>query len=188
MLTPTSRPAAAVISRGNPLKYNDPTGHYSVDELQQHFGVNSFDELMALFGEGGRYEGNSGWYDILRAAQDGDHITAYMPDATTAISGNFIRNNQGQIEIDMGNGQIVDESVFAVFGGYHAGFEASGSYGSDYGLYQLNGVAGGHMATAISGTQAILDIYGPCRTLDCQAIGYDVAGIGGNMLYSDLPK
>ena len=66
-------------ARGNPLKYNDPTGYYSVDELQQHFGANSFDELMALFGQDGQYEGNSGWYDILRTAQNGDRIPLICP-------------------------------------------------------------------------------------------------------------
>ena len=166
--------------RGNPLKYNDPTGRYSVDELQQHFGVNSFDELMAIFGEGGQYEGNSGWYDILRTAQDGDLITAYLPDATTSLSGSFIRSAEGRIMIDMGNGQVVSESAFAVFGGYHGGFKASGAYGSDYGLYHLNGAIG-RWATATSGTQAINDTYGPaaaCRTWDCVAIGLDVASAG----------
>ncbi|MFN3786030.1 MAG: RHS repeat-associated core domain-containing protein, partial [Thiothrix sp.] len=53
--------------RFNPLKYTDPSGHYSVEELMQHFGVDSFDALLALFGAGGPYAGNSGWYDILRA-------------------------------------------------------------------------------------------------------------------------
>lgn len=62
------------------MRYTDPTGHYSVAELMQHFGVDSFDALMALFSEGGPYAGNSGWYDILRAAQDGDRITATLPD------------------------------------------------------------------------------------------------------------
>ena len=39
--------------RFNPLKYTDPSGHYSVEELMQHFGVDSFEALMALFSESG---------------------------------------------------------------------------------------------------------------------------------------
>jgi RHS repeat-associated protein len=123
-------------AKGNPLKFSDPSGHYSVGELQQHFGVNSFEELTALFGEGGQYDGNSGWYDILRAAQDGDQITAVLPDAVTSISGNFMRNADGRIQIDMGGGQIVAENVFAEFGGHQTGMTYNG-HPAEYGAYYL---------------------------------------------------
>ncbi len=166
---------------GNPVKFNDPSGHYSVEELQKHFGVNSFEELTALFGEGGQYEGNSGWYDILRAAQDGDQITAYLPNPMISISGSFMRNEEGQIQIDMGRGYIVPEAEFAKFGGYRTGMTYNGG-SAEYGMYHLEGESGGHWATAASGTQATADL--PCNTWDCVAIGYDMAAIGGNALYS----
>jgi RHS repeat-associated protein len=88
-------------ARANPLRYSDPSGHYSVEELMQHFGVSSFQDLLALFGKDGKYAGNSGWYDILRAAQDGDRITATYADNTTALQGTFMRDDRGKIFIDV---------------------------------------------------------------------------------------
>ncbi len=162
--------------RFNPLKYTDPSGHYSVEELMQHFGVDSFEALMALFGAGGPYAGNSGWYDILRAAQDGDRITATLPDYQTSISGSFVRTSEGRIMIDMGYSHLVPEVEFARFGGRWAGWSP------EYGMYHLQGASGERWATAASGTQMLNDI--PCNTWDCVAIGYDLAAIGGNALAS----
>jgi RHS repeat-associated protein len=156
--------------RFNPLKYTDPSGHYSVEELMQHFGVDSFEALMALFGEGGPYAGNSGWYDILRAAQDGDRITATLPDYQTSISGSFVRTSEGRIMIDMGYSHLVPEAEFARFGGHWVGWSP------EYGMYHLQGVNGERWATATSGGQMLSDI--PCNIWDCVAIGIDLAAVG----------
>jgi len=161
--------------RFNPLKYTDPSGHYSVEELMQHFGVDSFEALMALFGEGGPYAGNSGWYDILRAAQDGDRITATLPDYQTSISGSFVRTGEGRIMIDMGHSHLVPEAEFARFGGHWAGGLSYGWPG-EYGMYHLQGVNGERWATATSGGQMLSDI--PCNIWDCVAIGIDLAAVG----------
>jgi RHS repeat-associated protein len=171
-------------ANGNPLRFIDPTGHYSIEELQAHFGVDSYEALMALFNEGGLYAGNTGWYDILRDAQDGDSITAFLSDGNgTSIQGAFGRTPQGRITVDMGHNQIVDESVFATFGGRRSGMSAQYGWTSDYGMYHLEGAGGGgRWATAMSGTQAIADR--PCNTWDCVALGYDAAAIGGNTLAS----
>jgi len=131
---------------------------------------------MALFSEGGPYAGNSGWYDILRAAQDGDRITATLPDYQTSISGSFVRTREGRILIDMGYSHLVPEAEFARFGGRWAGWSP------EYGMYHLQGANGERWATAISGGQMLNDI--PCNTWDCVAIGYDLAAIGGNALAS----
>ncbi|MDY7077863.1 MAG: RHS repeat-associated core domain-containing protein [Chloroflexota bacterium] len=37
---------------GNPLKYTDPSGYYSEDEIMQSFGVETWDEVLAFFEEG----------------------------------------------------------------------------------------------------------------------------------------
>jgi len=52
----------------NPLRYIDPTGRYSEDEIMKHFGVSSWEEVLALFGEGGFAWG---WLYTLRCAQSG---------------------------------------------------------------------------------------------------------------------
>ncbi len=52
----------------NPLRYTDPTGFFSEDEIMKHFGVSTWEEVLALFGEGGRFEGLWGWLAMLRMA------------------------------------------------------------------------------------------------------------------------
>ncbi len=130
-------------ANGNPLRFIDPTGHYSIEELQVHFGVDSYEALMALFNEGGLYAGNTGWYDILRDAQDGDSITAFLSDGnSTSIQGVFGCTDQGRITVDMGHNQIVDESVFATFGGRRSGMSAQYGWTSDYGMYHIEALVG----------------------------------------------
>jgi len=127
---------------------------------------------MALFGEGGLYANNSGWYDILRGAQDGDRITAMPPDYQTSISGSFVRTSEGRIMIDMGYSHLVPEAEFARFGGRWAGWSP------EYGMYHLQGVNGERWATVISGGQATLDSLS-CQNVDCVAVTIDAVGIIG---------
>jgi len=60
----------------NPLRYIDPTGHYSEEEIMQAFGVSTWEEVLALFlqGSGTLLENRWGWLEVLRKAQDGDLI------------------------------------------------------------------------------------------------------------------
>jgi RHS repeat-associated protein len=69
---------------GNPLRYADPSGHYSEEEIMQSFGVDSWDEVLALF-DRTRYIGPKGelarlwgWLEVLRQAQDGDFVSGDM--------------------------------------------------------------------------------------------------------------
>jgi len=61
---------------GNPLRYTDPSGRYSEEEIMQAFGVSTWDEVLALFlqGSGTFLENRWGWLEVLRKAQDGDLI------------------------------------------------------------------------------------------------------------------
>ena len=61
----------------NPLRYTDPTGYFTEDEIRQHLGLGldaPWDDVLALFEEGGAFEGRWGWLEILRRAQIGDEI------------------------------------------------------------------------------------------------------------------
>ncbi|MEJ5312600.1 MAG: RHS repeat-associated core domain-containing protein, partial [Anaerolineae bacterium] len=60
----------------SPLRYIDPTGHYSEEEIMQAFGVSTWEEVLALFlqGSGTLLENRWGWLEVLRKAQDGDLI------------------------------------------------------------------------------------------------------------------
>ena len=62
--------------RGNPLKYNDPSGHYSNEEIMQHYGCEDWACVEAFFQDDGAYAGMWGWLYILQMAQDGDRLTA----------------------------------------------------------------------------------------------------------------
>ena len=42
---------------GNPLRFRDPSGYYSEDEIIEPFGVDTWDEVLAFFSEGGELEG-----------------------------------------------------------------------------------------------------------------------------------
>jgi RHS repeat-associated protein len=98
---------------GNPLRYTDPTGYYSEDQIMQSFGVETWDQVLAHFQEGGTLAGLWGWLEVLRKAQNGDFVSYEMKPkfappgpATVWAWGNpynggyFKRNSKGQILVD----------------------------------------------------------------------------------------
>jgi RHS repeat-associated protein len=95
---------------GNPIRYTDPSRHYSEDEIMQSFGVETWDEVLAHFQEGGMLTGLWGWLEVLRQAQDGDFVSHEMkpkfapPGPATGWAwgdpyngGYFTRGAKGQI-------------------------------------------------------------------------------------------
>ena len=58
----------------NPLRYVDPSGHLSQDQIMEMLGVSTWEEVLALFGDGGKYEGLWGMLELFRNAEVGDHI------------------------------------------------------------------------------------------------------------------
>ncbi|MEZ4616311.1 MAG: RHS repeat-associated core domain-containing protein [Caldilineaceae bacterium] len=69
----------------NPLRYTDPTGHYSPVELMEHFGCDNLQCVTDHFGPNGDYAGQWGWFTILTQAQDGDQILAHS--ISSALNG-----------------------------------------------------------------------------------------------------
>jgi hypothetical protein len=61
----------------NPLRYVDPTGHFSEDEIMDFLDVDTWEEVLAFFEEGGELEGRWGWLYILRQANVGDKLEIY---------------------------------------------------------------------------------------------------------------
>jgi len=62
----------------NPLRYVDSTGHFSEDEILTHFFGSDWAELgktwedvLAFFREGGQFENQWGWLEMLRQANSG---------------------------------------------------------------------------------------------------------------------
>ncbi len=58
----------------NPSRYTDPTGHFNKDEIKNYFGVDSWDDVLRVFQEGGTLEGRWGWLTVLQKAELGDEI------------------------------------------------------------------------------------------------------------------
>ncbi|MGB9620659.1 MAG: hypothetical protein ACPL7K_09625, partial [Armatimonadota bacterium] len=63
------------------VRYTDPSGHYSPEEIIKAFGVKTWDEVLSLFRSGGVLEGRWGWLEVLRRAQDGDFATGRFAGA-----------------------------------------------------------------------------------------------------------
>jgi RHS repeat-associated protein len=59
---------------GNPVRYIDPTGFFSKEEIMGFFGVETWEEVLAVFEEGGRLEGRWGWLEVLRQSEVGTEI------------------------------------------------------------------------------------------------------------------
>ncbi|MEI2692534.1 MAG: RHS repeat-associated core domain-containing protein [Anaerolineae bacterium] len=61
----------------NPLRYTDPTGMFSEDEIMGYLGVSTWDDVLAMFGEGGVMAGAWGFLEVLRQAELGDPISMW---------------------------------------------------------------------------------------------------------------
>ncbi len=77
--------------RFNPLKYTDPSGHYSDQALMTHFGCETWACVEAHFQEGGSHAGLWGWLDVLLQAEDGDFVQAIISfnGQMSTVSGRF---------------------------------------------------------------------------------------------------
>ena len=65
-------------ARNAPLRYTDPTGHYSRDEIVKILGTADYDGVTAMFGEGGKLAGKWGFLALLHRAQNGDSFYFYQ--------------------------------------------------------------------------------------------------------------
>ncbi len=68
--------------RNNSLRYTDPTGMFSEDEIMKYYGVKTWDEVLALYEKGGRLEGLWGWLETLRRAELGDRVAIWDRQCT----------------------------------------------------------------------------------------------------------
>jgi len=62
----------------NPVRYTDPTGMFSEDEIMQYLGVGTWDDVLAMFGEGGVMAGAWGFLEVLRQAELGTPISMWF--------------------------------------------------------------------------------------------------------------
>jgi hypothetical protein len=106
---------------GNPLRYRDPTGHFEEDEIKQYLGVDpedSWENVLALFGEGGRLEGRWGWLYILRRARLG-HIVRIADDSGNRLFEGEFREVNGLLSLvseNLGNTRVMAHESAALTG------------------------------------------------------------------------
>jgi hypothetical protein len=116
-------------SYGNPVKYTDPTGYFSEDQIKQYLGFEKDDpweEVLKLFQKGGKYEGRWGWLETLRKAEVGDQITIDWMDG---IPGNGMTlPNTLTYDLDA-NGNLI-----LTGDGTYFDAELAGLYGDNYKL------------------------------------------------------
>jgi len=67
-----------------------------------YLGVDTWEAVLAMFGDGGRFGGNWGWLEVLRQAELGDSIAMWWSvgviDAyNSSISGVFSEDDNGQL-------------------------------------------------------------------------------------------
>ncbi|HRJ45625.1 MAG TPA: RHS repeat-associated core domain-containing protein [Caldilineaceae bacterium] len=125
--------------RGNPLKYNDPSGHYSNEEIMQHYGCEDWVCVEAFFHNDGAYAGMWGWLYILQMAQDGDRLTATYGWTGNSLQGVFQRSQRGSIDLRVSDSWVWPSAVFA----FHP---ANGRFA---GNYSLNAGSGDAVFTAV---------------------------------------
>jgi len=115
---------------GNPLRFVDPTGYYSEDEIMLALEVETWDEVLAMFQLGGVLEGLWGWLEILRRADDGDMVMWGALQGTTDGQSSI-----GALPQNMGFFRRDDAGHILVGSGAHTEFAAEGR-GYTYSLFK----------------------------------------------------
>ncbi len=97
----------------NPLRYTDPTGMFSEDEIMKYLGVKSWEEALAMFEKGGKFAGGWGWLKVLRDDELGDTINLWLDtsthgfDASQADWTGTFTESEGQLMIASASGAVV---------------------------------------------------------------------------------
>jgi len=110
--------------QNNPVRYSDPSGHFSQEEIIHFFSVENWKEVLAYFKKGGQLEGRWGWFEVLKIAEYGDEITinwdkSLLTDMHADVSekflGKFDYNLDGSLIIT-GEDFFIDQIKAAKYG------------------------------------------------------------------------
>ena len=101
-------------TNNNPIRYSDPTGHFSRDEIKKFLGVSNWSQVLTIF-DNGSLNGRWGWLLILQKAEIGDRITITRGDMT--ITGEFaLDQNENLIVSFTDENYFIDQEKAALLG------------------------------------------------------------------------
>jgi RHS repeat-associated protein len=172
--------------RGRVLNMNDPTGHYSNDEIMDHFGCESWSCVEGNFKEGGSLEGAWGWLNVLQEAEDGDTVTSTMlaqlkgqaGSVHSSIVGSFLFSNK-RINVNLQTFAASDGSQSALEGTLDGDAFAQFARNGDYGMYGIKG-----RTTYGRDVKAACYTVGQCATQTLDAVSTGSAAVAAVCLSS----
>jgi RHS repeat-associated protein len=161
----------------NPLRYTDPTGMFSEDEIMAYLGVSTWDDVLAMFGEGGAMAGAWGYLEVLRQAELGDPISMWYDISS------------GMTSIAPITGSFYEQDGQLMFGG-QIGANANPLFLSAvvFGQMSTNGRASAWSVNNgaihfILNTQYSHLVFRPDQ-VDWTAVGLDAMGLAGDAGYA----
>ena len=83
-------------ANNSPIRYTDPSGHFSKDEITDFFGVENWYQVLVIF-DNGDLKDRWGWLLVLESAKIGDKISITTSDQT--ITGTFDLDPDGDLII-----------------------------------------------------------------------------------------
>ncbi|MBC7251753.1 MAG: RHS repeat-associated core domain-containing protein, partial [Anaerolineae bacterium] len=98
--------------RNNPLRYTDPSGYLTEDQIKAYLGVETWEDVLAFFEAGGELEGRWGWLETLRAAELGDEIQFFenysglWPPLESLVFRGSLEDWEGQLYIQSEDARI----------------------------------------------------------------------------------
>jgi RHS repeat-associated protein len=109
----------------NPLRYSDPTGLFTQEEIEKYYHVKTWDEVLAFFQKDGNLEGRWGWLAVLQKANLNDFVSMQwdtdipLPDGHPKVegtfTGEFINDENGNLII-AGKDYYMDQLKAAHYG------------------------------------------------------------------------
>jgi RHS repeat-associated protein len=172
-------------ARGNPMKYNDPSRHYSDQALMTHFGCETWSCVESFFADDGDYAAFQGWLDILIAAEDGDPVEIMIGTGNSVylLSGRF-NTLDGKI--------VVESPQLDAWGSADSADYAWGGVWNehDFAKMALMGVGEANHSAGYRTSRAanLYDVRElDCRHTDCVAATIDGIGVMGSTLMVASP-
>jgi RHS repeat-associated protein len=108
----------------NPLRYIDPSGRFSEEEIEKFYHVKTWDEVLAFFDKGGILAGRWGWLAILRTAEYGDTLNitwdkSMLPSDHPNVADTFLGKFQKGVDDELlivGKDYVMDQMKAAMYG------------------------------------------------------------------------